>query len=178
MKRIVVYYSFTRNNEMLANELQKRLHCDILKIETTGRRTGFSIFLDIAFRRTPRLKDHKVYLGDYNEFIFVAPVWAGKIAAPLRAFLFKEHQYIEDYSFMSFCGGGDEGQADKVANELAAILHHGPKAVKELWINDLLTEEKRKIAKYTTGYRAVPEDLELFREKISEFVTNVAAVNA
>ena len=46
MKTLIVYYSFTQNNEALARMLQTRLDCEMLKIETVKRRSTFSIFLD------------------------------------------------------------------------------------------------------------------------------------
>jgi flavodoxin len=171
MKTIIVYYSNTHNNEILAHDLQKKLSCDILKIEEVGKRTGLTILLDLIFHRSPKLKNHDVSLTHYTDFIFVAPIWAGKIASPLRAFLLKEKERVKSYSFISLCGGV-KGQADKIKKELKTILHDDPKLVKELWINNLLPAEKMNTIKYTSGYRVLPSDLENFKEEISEFVKN------
>jgi flavodoxin len=172
MKCIIVYYSNTHNNELLAYALQKRLSCDILKIEETSKRTGLTIIIDLLFNRKPKLKDHGVSLESYNVFIFVAPIWASKIASPLRSFLLNEKQHIQSYSFISLCGG-IKGQVDKIQKELKTILQHDPKLVTELWIDDLLTADKKNTVKYTSSYRVLPEDLEKFKEKIDEFVSSV-----
>jgi flavodoxin len=174
MKTIIVYYSNTRNNEILAHDLQKRLSCDILKIEEARKRTGLTILLDLLLNRKPRLKDHGVSLDLYSDFIFVAPIWAGKIATPLKAFLLKEKKHIKSYSFISLCGG-IKGQVDKIENELKMILQHDPKLVKELWINHLLPAEKMNTIKYTSGYRVLPADLENFKENINGFVRSQMA---
>lgn len=169
MKTIIVYYSNTNNNEVLAHDLQKKLSCDILKIEEVSKRTGFRILLDLLFNRTPRINDHGIPLELYSNFIFVAPIWAGKIASPLRSFLLKEKEHVKSYSFISLCGGV-EGQVDKIKKELKTILQYDPKLVKELWINHLLPAEKMNTVKYTSGYRVLPADLENFKEQIDEFV--------
>jgi flavodoxin len=169
MKNIIIYYSNTHNNEILANDLQKKLSCDILKIEEVGKRTGLTILLDLIFNRKPRLRDHGVSLERYSDFIFIAPIWAGKIASPLRAFMLNEKRRIKSYSFISLCGG-IKGQVDKIEKEIKTILQHDPKLVKELWINNLLAEDKKNTIKNTSGYRVMPSDLENFKETIDEFV--------
>jgi flavodoxin len=169
MKTIIVYYSNTKNNEILAHDLQKKLSCDILKIEEIRKRTGFTIFLDLLFNRMPKIKDHGVPLELYENFIFVAPIWMGKIASPLKSFLFKEKERVNSYSFISLCGGV-KGQATKIKKELEAILQQESKVVEELWLNQLLASERMNTVKHTSGYRVLPADLENFKEQIDEFV--------
>src|SRR5690606_34412863 len=106
MKPLVVYYSHGGNNELLAYRLQKEFGCDIFEVEPAGKRTGFSIFLDIIMARTPRIKPCPLDLGAYDMFIFVAPIWSGKMAAPLRSFLVQHRDQIPSYAFISLCGGG------------------------------------------------------------------------
>lgn len=169
MKTIIAYYSYSNNNEILAKYLQQKLSCDILKIEEKGKRWGISIFLDLVFQRIPRLKEHGVSLDFYDHFIFIAPIWAGKIASPLRSFLMKEKSHIRSFSFITVCGGG-EGQLDKISKELKKLLGIDARLVKELWINNLLSSDKRNTIKYTTRYRIGPKDLKEFRNEIDELV--------
>jgi flavodoxin len=169
MKTLIVYYSNTHNNELLAHDLQKKLACDILKIEEVKKRTGMTILLDLLFARTPTLRPHALSLDSYSNFILVAPIWAGKIASPLRAFLRAEKKYMKRYSFLSLCGGVT-GQAEKIGKELLALLQVAPNAIVELWINDLLVVERKNTIKYTSGYRVVSGDLEKFKERIDEFL--------
>ena len=160
MKTIIVYYSHTHNNEILAGDIQKKLSCDILKIEEVKKRTGFTILLDLLFDRTPTLKGHAASLNLYDDFIFVGPIWASKIASPLKAFLLKEKKYIKHYSFISLCGGV-KGQLEKINKQLLLILQHEPEAIKELCINDLPVSERKNAAKY----------LESFKDRIDEFLS-------
>jgi flavodoxin len=177
MKTLIVYFSHTGNNEILAKYLQKRIACDTLRIEEASRRTGMTILLDLLFGRTAKLKDHGQPLEIYSDFIFVAPIWAAKIASPLKSFLLKEKDHVKSYSFISLCGGAT-GQLQKITNELQKILQRDPKVVKELWINDLLPPDKINTIKYTSGYRATVADLENFKDEIDDFlgIQNVQSI--
>lgn len=164
MKNIIVYYSNTRNNELLALHLQKKLSCDVLKIEEVNKRTGITILLDLLFNRNPKLKGHGVHLAQYDHFIFVAPIWAGKIASPMRSFMKEEKEHIKSFSFITLCGG-IQGQLVKITQQLKTILGLDPTVVEELWISHLPS------AKNTSNYHVTAEDLEYFRKQENEFLS-------
>ena len=169
VKTLIVYYSFTGNNEALAFQLQDRLACDILRIEEKKKRRGISILFDLIFKRRPRLEKYSIDWPAYQNFIFVAPIWAGKIGTPMLTFLQQERNNIRDYSFITLCGGA-AGQKDKIQDFLASTQKFRPLAVEELWVNDLLKPEQREQIKYTTGYRVKVEDWVVFDQKIRNFL--------
>jgi flavodoxin len=176
MNTIIVYYSFTNNNEQLAKHLQEKLHCDILKIETVRKRTGLSIMLDLIFGRKPAIRPHEMSMAQYDRFIFVAPVWAGKIASPLKSFLYAENNSIVHYAFITLCGGGQQSQRQKLEAELTAILETPPENVTELWVKDVVEAKTMDTAKFTSAYRIEPKDLEFFAGKIDEFIEHRTAL--
>jgi flavodoxin len=178
MENLIVYYSFTRNNEKLAEHLQTRLGCHIAKIETERKRSGLSIMLDLIFKRKPVVKPIPYYLWNYKHIIFIAPVWAGKIATPLKSFLTHEKKNIKSYSFITLCGGGDAKQKENIRKELSSIVQQEPTGVLELWVNDLLPVEKRNTIKYTSGFRAEADDVAKFETKIANFVKDENLVAA
>src|SRR5262245_16539209 len=100
MKTLIVYYSFTENNKRLAHHLQRKLHCNLERVETVRKRNGFSVFLDIAFNRKPAIKPLTHELKNYGHVVFLSPVWAGRIAAPLRSLLMSQSSKIGQYSFV------------------------------------------------------------------------------
>lgn len=165
MKTLIVYFSFSGNNEMLALELGKMLNCDVVKIKEVKKRIGFSIFLDVLFNRTPRIKDHGKNIDEYDHIIFVAPIWASKIASPLKSFLLLEKNNIQRYSFISVCAGSRD-QKTKIESELLRLVGKRPVITTELWINDLLPEEKKNKIKYVTSYRLKAGDLSFFDTEI------------
>ncbi|HEY0770182.1 MAG TPA: hypothetical protein VGD31_07585 [Sphingobacteriaceae bacterium] len=178
MKTIIVYYSFTNNNEILAKHLQEKLQCDLLKIETVRPRNSFSILLDLMFNRRSKIKPHAKSLKEYDHCIFLSPIWAGRISSPLLSFLLQEKDNINRYSFITVCGGGNADQKGKLTDDMAKVLQRMPVFVQELWINDLLTEEKKNTIKYTSGYRLQEKDLALFSTKLEEFLQQISPASA
>ena len=173
MKNLIVYYSFTQNNEKLAKYLQQHLGCDIVKIETLRKRTGFSILLDLMFNRQPKIKTVPYYLRDYDHIIFIAPIWAGKIAMPLKTFLANETNNIKQYSFVTLCGGGNAAQKEKLQRQLKQITGKSPDNAVELWVNDLLPTNQRDTIKYVTGYRIDPTEFKEFDRQIQEIIDGI-----
>jgi len=176
MKTLVVYYSFTENNEKLAKYIWQQLQCDIVKIETLKKRTGLSILLDLMFNRKPSIKPVPYYLRDYDHVIFIAPIWAGKIAMPMKTFLTDEKENIKHYSFITLCGGGNPNQKLKIEKELHAIVGKAPDRLTELWINNLLTAEKKNTVKNTSAYRIDPGEFLQFSNQIADGISQARAI--
>ncbi|SKC83543.1 flavodoxin family protein [Ohtaekwangia koreensis] len=177
MKTLIVYYSYTHNNEVLANVLQEKLKCDIFKIEEVKKRNAFAIMLDLVFNRIPKIKPRLFDVGSYDRYIFVAPIWAGKIASPLKTFLVEERFYISDYSFITICGGQTD-QKEKLVTNLTKILGHEPSLVQELSINNLLSGDKKNTMKYTSSYRIQSDDMIKFNVAIDDFLRGGKASDA
>ena len=154
---------------MIALELKIMLNCNILRINEIRKRTGFSIFLDIFFNRTPRIEDYEEKIKDYDHVILIAPVWAGKIATPLKSFLLKEKNNIRRYSFITVCGGSQD-QKIKIENELTRLVGKKPVVVTELSIRDLLQSNQKNNIKNVSAYRLKTNDLSFFDSKIKEHV--------
>jgi flavodoxin len=171
MKAIIVYYSQSANNEILARELKMRLGCDLLKIEET-QRTGFTILLDRLFQRDTKIRKPDVFLNDYNLVVFIAPIWNAKIATPLKTFIKMEKDHIKKYAFITLCSGR-EGQHEKITDQLAQLALKKPIVVTELEVNDLLPAEKKNKIKYTTPYRITKYDFHVFKKQIQHFVNTI-----
>jgi len=168
MKYLIVYYSLTNNNETLAKLLQARLGCEMLRIETVRKKGFFSIALDVLFGRKPAIRTYNMSIMNYDHLIIVAPVWMGKIAAPLRTFLSEERGSINRYSFISVCGGL-AGQKEKIEKELEAIVGMRSQSVLELWVTEIMHSNGTKDVKNVSAYRITSADLEKFKTKIDDF---------
>lgn len=169
MKPLIVYYSHSGNNAKLAAELRDRIGCTMHEITERKKRKNFSIFIDFLIKRDSRLAPVDFDVKDYGPVILLAPVWAGKIAAPMRTFIKQQKANLADYSFITICSGAT-GQREKLAAELAALTPQKPAAVTELWINNLLPEEQRNKIKYATGFKADRQHIQEFDEEINFFI--------
>jgi menaquinone-dependent protoporphyrinogen IX oxidase len=169
MKTIVIYYSYTQNNEKLARFIQNKLKCDILKIEEFKKRTWLTIFLDLLFKRLPSIKTAPCSLSSYDHVVFIAPIWAAKLASPLETFIRSERSSVKSYSFISLCGGA-KGQLAKITSQLKDILMKDPEAVADLSVLDVVPEGKSP-----ANYRLSENDIQIYSERISDFLTQLQA---
>lgn len=168
MRILIVYYSFTGNNKALAEKLQHLLHADILRIEEERKRTNFSIFLDMIFRRKPKLKKYNFLPFAYDHLILIAPVWAGKVSTPMQRFLELEKGVIKKYSFISLCGG-IAGQREKLEDHLFTTTRRKPELVAELWLSKLPSSDSKK----QLNYRVKGHDWKTFDADIDRFVADI-----
>ncbi|WP_276370186.1 NAD(P)H-dependent oxidoreductase [Chryseolinea sp. H1M3-3] len=173
MKLLIIYFSFSGNNEMLVDDLKKRLGCEAVKIIESKKRKDMTILFDVMFNRTPRINNIGKNLEEYDHIILIAPIWAGKIASPLKSLLLLEKENIHDYSFICVCSGV-ENQKEKIQTQLTNLLRKKPVIVTELWINDLLPADQKNKIKYVTPYRLQPKDFVVFAPEIEKYITVVS----
>jgi hypothetical protein len=125
----------------------------------------------------PEIKPVPYYMQDYDQVIFLSPIWAGRIATPMKSFLMKEKPNIKQYSFITLCGG-NAGQKEKIHNELVSALQKPPVRLLELWINDLLPAGKKDTIKYTSGFRIEADGFGQFESQLRNFIKEENLVNA
>jgi flavodoxin len=172
MKTLTIYYFFSENNEILAQELQKRLDCDLQKIVELKQRKSIDILFDLIFKRTSKIGKSNFDLRQYDRTILIAPIWASKIATPLRSFIELEKDNFKEYSFITVCTGPD-GQDEKITNELVRLTQKEPKTIIQLKINDLLPPERQNKVKYATPYRINQRVLLAFETEIAQFLQSL-----
>lgn len=172
MNTLLIYYSFTGNNEKLANYLVEKLHCAIIKLETVRKRNGFSILLDLIFKRKPAVKPLSVHLKDFDHIIFLTPIWAGKIAMPMKSLLLNQAKNIRYYSFITACGGGDDSQKSRIEAELLSTVGRAPEIIEELWIKKVIGFRKTEDM-IVSNVKVDMIDFEIFTNELESFISAV-----
>lgn len=168
-RNLIVSFSYSGNNQILAQRLAEDLNADHCPIVEIKKRSNLTLFLDIFLQRTPKIRDLERPLSNYDHVIFLAPLWAGRIANPLKTLLLKEKDHIRDYSFVTLCGGYEKkDQMTKVKDELQKLTGKGPKHIFELDVSDLLPPEKRKDTRTISSYHLKPNELKAFDQKLTE----------
>ena len=93
MKKLVVFYSYTGNTKMIAENIQRKLNCDILEIKPVKPySTDYQTVVDeeqnnSSVGKTPDIQKIDKNLNDYDEIIVGTPVWWYTIAPVIRTFL-------------------------------------------------------------------------------------------
>jgi len=173
MKTAIICYSYTQNNLLLAGDIVTKTGGTLLPIEEPTKRTKLTIFLDLFFGRVPTIREY-LHLDDrFDHYILISPIWGGKIASPLRAFLQKERSKIKSYSFISICGGSKD-QTPAIEKELTSLLRCKPVTVAQLSLIELCNNHLADLA----HYRIDKDDLEYFQDQIHAFVTTVTKASA
>lgn len=176
MKTLVVNYSLTENNKLLAEYICARLKADCDEIAVLGKMTGAAIFRDTFFNGKPALAPTKYNPAGYEMVVLIAPVWIGKIASPLRSYIKKYHSVLRDFAFMTISGGA-LGKNTKVQEELHKLAGKQPVETKQLYINDILPADEQNDQNKTSAYRLTQSDLDIkFTAEIDDFLRNLNEV--
>ena len=113
MKTIVVYYSRKGSNQYLACKIAENLSCDIEEIKP--RLNIFLLFLMNVHLGIWPLKNK---IGEYERVILCGPIWMGRFIPPLRSFVRKYIQKINELVFVTCCGSSFEKKDEKFGHGL------------------------------------------------------------
>jgi hypothetical protein len=170
MSTWVVYYSHHGNNAVLARHLAGRLGCGLVPIVELKPRTNLAILWDVLFPRLPRIGPIEQTFRQEDRIILVGPVWAGKLAAPLRTFLQLHREQLHDYSFITLCGYERPEQQGWLTAELARRVGRSPGAVCELRVSELVAPEQRQSLRVINGYHVQDAELAHYQRAIDAFL--------
>jgi menaquinone-dependent protoporphyrinogen IX oxidase len=144
MKTIVYFYSHKGSNRYLAQKMAADLNCEIEEIK-------------------PQLNAHLLMLSgmnfgnkklnttteDYERVILCGPIWMGKLIVPLKNFIKKHIDKINNLVFVTSCGSTFEGKDKKfghnlVFNQVKELLGEKCRHCEAFPISLILTEEQKK----------------------------------
>jgi flavodoxin len=163
MKTLIISYSLTGNNDALATSIATALAAEHTKVIELKPRTMFTIFIDMLFNRTPLIMPLLEKPADYDLVIFMAPVWMGQVATPLRACFKQLKASPAKYAFVSV-SGGSAGPNTKLETDLVKRTGKAPAALIDLHIADLLPANPKPTQKDTAAYRLNSNDVKKLAE--------------
>lgn len=93
MSKLLVYFSYSGNTKMIANEIKNKLNCDILEIKTNVPYSNN--YDDVvndeqnseASNHLPEIQEYNIDLDKYDTVIIGTPVWWYRPAPAIRSFL-------------------------------------------------------------------------------------------
>lgn len=121
--KLVVYYSYTKNTEMIVKKIKEKVDCDVLEIKPV---VPYSDNYDEVVRleqnnetakKTPPIEKIDIDLEKYEEIIIGTPVWWYTIAPVIRTFL-KENDLSGKKIIPFATNGGWIGRTFKEIEEL------------------------------------------------------------
>lgn len=151
MKALVVYYSYSGNTQIIAQELNKKLKVSIRKITVKNEKQrkyvskiiigGFQAISKIK----PKLNEEGLDFSDYDIIYIGTPVWGGTITPAIRSFLTKYPESVKDKFVGVFYT--DMGGKGKVEEKISPFLKDAKKvSFLELQFVDKNPEDNKKKA--------------------------------
>jgi len=156
MKTVIMSYSLTGNNEALAKRIAEELKVEHIRITEPKKRTNGTIMADLVFGRTPQTEPPPQVMSAYDLIIFIAPVWMGQPAFPMRSYLKQLKKHPQKYAYVSISGNNNPG----LPNALKKRTGVEAVTVIDLHITDLLPPEPKPTAQAVSAYRLTVQDVE------------------
>jgi len=124
MKKLVVYYSYEGNTELIAEHIAEAAGAELQQIVPRGEKQYRGVLKfawggkQILMREMPDLEPMERNPADYDIIFLGSPVWAASYPPALRSFF--AHVNLRDKRIALFCchGGGRGGYFRKVREQL------------------------------------------------------------
>ncbi len=140
----VIFYSRSGTTRLAAQMLADRLDCPLFEVEDAVSRAGFRgdlrCVIDNLLRRHVPYRYAGPPLSEYANLVFMAPVWVGHLAAPMRSFLRDQRPFtpgVAAAAVMAARGGF------RAAEEIAEALGRPPHPVIVLLQRDVVSGDAR-----------------------------------
>jgi len=145
MKTLVVYYSRSGTTKNVAETIARRLRAEIEELVPIKGYAGFFGFLrggfQASFKATPVIRDLKTDPSAFELLVIGTPVWASKIAPPVRTFI-KNHK-SKFKKVACFCTSGSVAGSLKDGNALVEMAEYcGIKPVATAGFQQKMAAEK------------------------------------
>lgn len=158
MRIAIISYSLTGNNDALASNIASELSAEHIRITESQKRGYGEITLDLLLNRTPEASPAPQVLAQYEGLIFVAPVWMGQPAFPLRGYLKFLKTHPCSYGFATI-SGGSLNPNPQLKNHLIKRTGKEPQVFVDQYISDLLPKDIKADPKAVEAYRLTESDL-------------------
>jgi flavodoxin len=131
---LIVYFSMTGRTRPIANEIRRVTGGDIEEIREPDRREGlpgiWRGLLDAMLRRCPPILVPNKNPAQYDVVIVGGPIWAGRMASPVRTYAKRYLRQAPEVAF--FCTAGGR-KADAAFEDLQRLCELQPRAT---WLVD------------------------------------------
>lgn len=115
MACLIAFYSLTGRTRRMATHAARILGADLAEIKAPIYDCGFWRYvragLDSLRGRMPEIEVHGASPESYDMVVVMAPLWMGRAATPIRAYLRNQSSGLKSVAFILTCAGGDVGIA-------------------------------------------------------------------
>lgn len=123
MKTLIVYFSREGHTRKVAEALAERLDADTAEITEPKKRNGMLGFMrsgrESMANIIPEIDPITADISEYDLVVLAAPIWAGNLSTPARAFLIKHKDQINQAAFCCTMNGNKPEKALALMEELS-----------------------------------------------------------
>jgi len=124
---LIVCYSYTGTSHRLAQMLGRALNWPLAEIHDAKPRSGawgtWRCVVDSLLRRRPPMRYAGPDPGQFDAVVLVSPIWAGRLAGPMRSFVALHRDRLRDVAIVSTM---DERGAENAVAEVGHLLGRAP----------------------------------------------------
>lgn len=115
MACLIAFYSLTGRTRRMATHAARILGADLAEIKAPTYDRGFwryvRVGLDSLRGLIPEIEVHGASPENYDMVVVMAPLWVGRAATPIRAYLKSQSSGLKSVAFILTCTRGDVGIA-------------------------------------------------------------------
>ena len=127
-KVLAVAYSYTGTSRCLAQLLVAQQQWTLAEVREAHPRSGVSgtwrCLLDSIFSRCPEIRYDGPNPREFDAVVLVSPIWASRLAGPMRSFVAVHRASLRDVAVISVKGG--RGALNAVATEVSRLIGYPP----------------------------------------------------
>lgn len=173
---LIVYYSLTGTTEKLVKELQDKINCRTVEIETVKPYdTEYNATIDrwkseLADNAKVEIKPLEIDLSQYNQIYLCFPIWGGTYATPVKTFL--EENKLDGKNIVTFATFGSGGIENATAD--VERVQPGAKVVEGIGIREArISKARQEVERYLIENGVIEGNIEPLPEfgeshKVSE----------
>lgn len=133
---LVVCYSYTGTSRRAAELLCSHHGWPLGEITEVRQRTPWRCVLDSMFRRRPEIRYQGPAPGDFRTVVLVSPIWAYRLAGPMRTFVARHGAVLGRVAVVSTMSSAG---ASNAVGEVADLIGRAPIAAVAFRTRDLET---------------------------------------
>jgi len=155
LKGLVVVYSRTGRTLAVGEKIAARLGADIERIAEPRERRGIFGFVRSGYEalreKKPPIVEPKRDPSRYDIVIVGTPIWAGRMASPMRTYL---SRFAGGFHRAAFFATSSSGRNDAALRGMARVAGVEPIAVMELAPRDLKEDVENRIERFIAEVEA------------------------